>query len=392
MLRQHAILLSVLLFFFLAGSVHAQQQVNVDAKVRVRFTRPVYNPISRTYNALATIKNVSDTTLRGPMSLLIYDISLADVKLANADGQTSNGTPFIDVVLIGGELRPNRLTLVRIKFHNPRRVSFSYKHSLLAVVPSANNPPVANAGPDQTVFVGDVVTLDGSGSCDVDGDSLSFTWSFSSRPTGSLAALSDIHAVKPTLQIDVAGTYNVQLVVNDGKVDSTADSVVISTQNSKPLANAGPDQTTFVGQSVTLDGSQSSDVDGDSLTFKWSFVSRPVGSTATLQNPTNIDPTFVPDNFGDYIVQLIVNDGLLDSLPATVKVSTLNSPPVSNAGANQTAYVGDTIVLDGSGSTDVDGNFLTYSWSFVSKPQGSTANIQNPNSVNPSFVIDVFGD
>jgi len=74
----------------------------------------------------------------------------------------------------------------------------------------------------------------------------------------------------------------VSLVVNDGTANSASDTVTITTRNSAPVANAGPDQTVFVTQTVTLDGHGSSDVDGDTLSFAWSFVSRPNGSAATL--------------------------------------------------------------------------------------------------------------
>ena len=251
---------------------------------------------------------------------------------------------------------------------------------------------MANAGPDQTVAVNDKVTLNGSKSSDGDGDELTFTWSFTARPAGSLAVLSDPHAVKPTFRVDRPGSYTLRLVVNDGNADSVADSVTISTRNSKPVANAGANQTTLVGQTVTLDGSKSSDVDGDALTYRWSFVSKPKGSTAKLQNPTSVNPKFVPDKFGDYVVQLVVNDGLLDSAADTVKVSTINTPPIANAGAAQTADVGDTIVLNGAASSDVDGNLLTYAWTFLSKPAGSKATLKNPTRVNPSFVIDLPGN
>ena len=138
-----------------------------------------------------------------------------------------------------------------------------------------NTPPEANAGSDQTVFVRDTVTLDGSKSSDADGDLLAFQWSFVSVPTGSKATLSDPTAVKPTFVVDLSGTYAVQLTVNDGTVESVPDTVVVTTMNSRPVANAGPDQTVFAGYLVTLDGSKSCDVDGDRLTFQWSFVSVP---------------------------------------------------------------------------------------------------------------------
>jgi len=72
------------------------------------------------------------------------------------------------------------------------------------------------------------------------------------------------------------GTYIAQLIVNDGKVDSLSDTVIIATENIRPIANAGLDQTVLIGDTVVLDGSGSSDVDSNPLTFSWSFVSVPV--------------------------------------------------------------------------------------------------------------------
>ena len=251
-----------------------------------------------------------------------------------------------------------------------------------------NTRPVANAGPDQTVNVGNLVTLNGAASSDVDGDPLTFSWQFQSRPTGSSAVLQNATSVVPTFTVDVAGSYVVRLVVNDGTVNSLVDTVTISTDNSAPVANAGPDQTVSVGQTVTLDGSASSDVDGDALTFTWTFVSRPSGSTAALSSPTAVKPTFVADRPGTYRLQLIVNDGSVNSAPDFVDITTQNTPPVANAGPDQTVFVGNTVTLNGSGSTDVDGDALTYSWSITSKPAASTAVLNNPTSVMPTFVAD----
>ena len=257
-------------------------------------------------------------------------------------------------------------------------------------ISTTNSAPVADAGPGQTVFVTDTVTLDGSGSSDVDGDALTYSWVLA-VPAGSLAVLSDPALVNPTFNIDQPGTYIAQLTVNDGLVDSVADTVSINTNNSAPVANAGSGQTVFITDTVTLDGSGSSDVDGDPLTYSWSLTSLPAGSVTTLTNPTTVNPSFVADVSGTYVVQLIVNDGTVDSAPVTVSISTTNSPPVANPGPAQTPLVGQTVNLDGSGSSDVDGDPLTYSWSLTSLPAGSVTTLTNPTTVNPSFVADVSG-
>ena len=269
--------------------------------------------------------------------------------------------------------------------------SYSGTAAVSPVVGTPNLPPTANAGPNQTVYIGTNVQLDGTGSTDPDGDPLTYHWSLTSVPTGSAATLSSTTSPQPTFLVDKPGSYTAQLIVNDGFVNSTPSTVVISTKNSPPVANAGPNQTTTVTSTVQLDGSGSSDVDGDSLTYKWSFASVPTGSAATLSNPAIVNPTFVVDKKGAYTVQLIVNDGQVDSAPADVTITTLNSPPVANAGPDQKINVGQTVQLDGSGSTDVDGDTLTYAWSMLSTPAGSNATISNPTSVKPTFYADLIG-
>jgi RHS repeat-associated protein len=258
-------------------------------------------------------------------------------------------------------------------------------------ISTINSPPVADAGNDQSATVTTLITLDGSGSFDVDGDTLTYQWSLTA-PVGSSATLSSTTVIRPTFTIDKTGTYTAQLIVNDGTVNSAPDTVVISTTNSKPVADAGDAQTVRVNSLVTLDGRDSSDVDGDTLTYRWAIISAPTDSTATLSSTTVAQPTFTADKPGDYTIQLIVNDGTVDSAPDTVVISTTNSKPVADAGEDQTRPVNQTVQLDGSGSVDADNDPLTYAWALTTRPESSAAMLSDPTAQNPTFTPDIAGE
>ena len=256
---------------------------------------------------------------------------------------------------------------------------------------TTNSPPVADAGPSQTVALGSTVTLNGGGSSDVDGNALTYAWTLVSRPTGSVAALGNPTTVSPTFVADKPGTYVAQLVVNDGQVSSGPSTVHISTRNSAPVANAGSGGVVATGSIIHLDGSKSTDVDGDPLTYSWTFNSLPNGSVAKLSDASAVNPTFTADAPGTYIVQLVVNDGLADSAAATATFSTSTArAPTANAGLNQTVKHGATVTLDGSG-TDPQNLPLTFRWSFTTKPAGSAAVLSNAGAAKPTFVADVPG-
>jgi hypothetical protein len=88
--------------------------------------------------------------------------------------------------------------------------------------------PVAQAGADQSVSVGATVGLDGSGSYDPDGDALAYAWEFVSVPSGSSAALSSATSPNPSFRADVAGTWEIRLVVSDAASSSDPDSVRVT--------------------------------------------------------------------------------------------------------------------------------------------------------------------
>jgi hypothetical protein len=258
-----------------------------------------------------------------------------------------------------------------------------------------NVAPVANAGSDQSVLVGATVTLDGSGSTDANGDSLSYQWTLTSVPPGSSAALSDVAAVRPTYVVDVVGSYTASLIVSDGRLSSPADAITVTAAalNAVPVANAGTDQSVSVGTVVTLDGSASSDANGDALNYQWALTVRPAGSTAVLSDTGAVKPTFMADVAGSYTATLTVRDGKSTSAPDTVSVvaSTVNAAPVANAGPDQSVVTGSVVTLDGSASTDADGDVLRYRWSLTAVPSGSRATLSDSAVSRPTFTPDLDG-
>jgi hypothetical protein len=260
---------------------------------------------------------------------------------------------------------------------------------------SPNNVPVANAGMTQNVNVATLVTLDGSGSRDSDNDTLTYLWDLSAKPSGSVAALTSATSAKPQFTADLAGTYSIGLVVNDGKANSTkvTVSVVANVTNSAPVANAGVNQNVQVGSVITLDGTASTDANSDTLSYKWAILGKPSGSAATLSSTTSPNPKFTADAMGIYTISLVVNDGKLDSalVPVTVVAASTNSAPVANAGIAQSVVAGTRVVLDGTGSTDANNDPITYSWSWGTKPTGSTASLSSSSTAKPTFTADKVG-
>ena len=274
---------------------------------------------------------------------------------------------------------------------------------------TGNSAPIADAGNNQNVYVGDLVTLDAMNSMDPNGDPLTYIWVVYAVPSAvgqssTLTQVTNPTSSAPSFTPDVPGIYVFTLTVSDCMLESTSSVTVSASVNQAPLANAGPDQTVEVNSPVTLDGSASSDAENDPLTYTWSFLptaTSPVTSVS-LSYPTPSTATFVPSAVGSYKFALHVNDGRSTSAADTVIINVTlpagqNSPPIAvitNSDVGLNVAINSTIQLDGSQSYDIDGNPISYLWTIEQKPVGSNVTAVG-NSTTPdkaSFVADVVGD
>ena len=253
-----------------------------------------------------------------------------------------------------------------------------------------NHPPVADAGIDQTVDStgpgGTSVQLDGSKSSDPDQDVLSFVWK---DEAGNVVGTTAV--VQVTVQV---GMHTFTLTVTDpGGLSSTASTVItVLAVNHPPVANAGVNQTVNAtgpgGTSVQLDGSKSSDPDKDVVSFVWKDeVGNVVGTTAVVQVTVQV---------GVHTFTLTVTDpGNLSSTAKTViTVQAVNHPPVAVASADQTLECtgqGMRVMLDGSKSSDPDGDALSFVWKNESgNVVGTTAVVQlTPAMGTHTFTLTV---
>jgi hypothetical protein len=130
--------------------------------------------------------------------------------------------------------------------------------------------------------------------------------------------------------------------------------------NHIPTADAKGDQIVSVGSLVQLDGSGSTDADGDLLMYSWEIVTAPPGSVATLSATRIQQPSFIADQLGQYVVHLEVSDGKAVSAPAVLSITSIrpNSPPAALSQTLTTA-ANTELGIELSGS-DADDDNLTY--------------------------------
>lgn len=264
-------------------------------------------------------------------------------------------------------------------------------HSIEALFELSNRSPSANAGPDQTADEAIEVILDGGGSHDPDtGDSIAgFQWRQISGTTVQIANADTARARFTTPQVGIGGqALEFELRVTDQSGASATDRcfVNVTKDNRPPQADAGDQQQVSEGEAVVLNAGGSMDPDNDPIHMVWI---QSLGPTVTLTDAQTTHPKFTAPDVGregaTLTFQLTVTDdkGLKDTDSCTVAVAWVNSPPKADAGATQTVTSGQLIYLDGTSSSDPDGNIDRYQWT---QSAGAMVTLSDPSGNRPSFV------
>jgi hypothetical protein len=268
-----------------------------------------------------------------------------------------------------------------------------------------NKPPVANAGKDTIIVLPlDSVLLNATSSKDPDGTIKAYLWSRISGPASSL--IIDSSSAKTIVKKLTNGIYRFQLKTTDNKGLAAMDTVMITVdtvvaQRHQPVADAGTDQAITAdpdllfdyAASAMLDGNNSVDPDNDISSYHWTIISTK-GSCA-IANADSIKTAVSFYDFGIYLFELQVTDKTALSSRDTVAVSinrdTTNRLPIAFAGPDQTIYLPvDNVRLNGSLSSDPDGDVVSYQWTKISGP--SPFNILSPNTPMTEVTSLVEGD
>lgn len=163
--------------------------------------------------------------------------------------------------------------------------------------------------------------------------------------------------------------------------------------NNAPVANAGGDIAQSLSSSgIALNGTSSSDPDGDTLSYTWEITSQAGSGDGTLQNETSSTATFSASVPGDYTVRLTVRDPGGLSSTDSVTLSLANDAPVINLSAfDLDVLIGETQNYNAASSSDPNGHALTHSWELISFPSGSASVTQFSGAVIDT-VYDISGD
>lgn len=276
-----------------------------------------------------------------------------------------------------------------------------YDEVTVEVVPR-NQPPEVNAGPDQTIELPNTATMAGVVTDDAlpRGSTVTRTWSVVNGP--GAVTFADVHDLSTVVTFATAGTYTLRLTADDTEFTVSDDLVVtVHPENQPPVVNAGPDQTVRLPNAAPLNGTATDDgfPFGSTLVVTWTKVSGP--GTVVFANPSSPVTTAQFSQEGTYVLRLTADDSRFTiSDECTVTVLPQNTPPIINAGPDQTINFLDTTALAGIATDDglPVGSVVETVWTKISGPGNVTivdpANLTSGVSFSApgTYVLRLTGD
>ena len=271
----------------------------------------------------------------------------------------------------------------------------------LSTAPPVNQPPVVNAGSNQTITSPAAATLNGTVADDGlpnPPGAVTATWSMDSGP--GTVTFANPAATVTNATFSVAGTYVLRLTASDSALSASSPVTITVLSappvNQPPVVSAGANQTISLPAAASLNGTVTDDGlpnPPGAVTVTWSKDSGP--GTVTFVNPAAKVTTTTFSVAGTYVLRLTANDGALSAsstVTITVNPTPANQPPVVNAGSNQTitlpaaASLNGTVTDDGLPSPPAT---VTVAWSKVSGP--GTVTFANPAAKVTTATFSVAG-
>nr|WKN34315.1 PKD domain-containing protein [Tunicatimonas sp. TK19036] len=343
--------------------VRATQDGSIENQLIIRVKNVLEPPTDITLSSNTVEQQATPGTTVGTLAAS-GGAPVSTYTLVNGDGSTDNEVFTIDSTTLKTAAGFGSKTIYSIRVQGSGDGTYS-KILTVTATPPPNQPPVANAGQDQTVIDADrngteAVTLNGSASADPDNNIASYSWQENNTEIAT--------GVNPTVNLSV-GVHTITLIVTDDEGETASDQVTITVnapENLPPVADAGLDQAIIDedrnGEAlVSLDGSASSDDDGTIVNYSWQEnnveIAKGVQITTTL-------------SVGSHTITLIVTDDDGDTASDQIVITineAANQPPIANAGPDQRLIDNDRdgvemVTLDGSDSSDPDGSITRYQW------------------------------
>jgi len=280
------------------------------------------------------------------------------------DGQTASGKSVSHVFSKPG------IYTVSLTVNDGRNSDCSVNTD--AVMVRLNQQPIAYSGKDITTCAGSEVLLDGSFS---KGEGLKYSWDFGDGETAQGVKVKHTYT-KP-------GNYEAVLTTDDEKQTSCS----VASSGVKVFVNGAPQVildnigSACLGEKVKFDAS-AKDPDGDSLVYTWDF-----GDGTTAKGSAS--QSHVYNMGGTYRVEVSVDDkkATMCSVSSAASKVRINSRPVANAGPNLVCCLNQETMFDGSGSSDLDGDKLTYRWSFGDGTTQEGAKVKHAYTKSGKYIV-----